>query len=207
MSFPTIAPQIREQREAESCAYQLYVACEDAVTNAGGRIIYDASLLHSDTMGCMIPNKTGRSTIVVSSEYDDIVLEALIMAHETGHFFDPTIVRLNGKQRTRREEAESEIVATGVALILANWFGLMDHCAQSWFDDQFTLHANNSKYFMESRAYYRRLDQAAMSVLPPQGQQWLYEWRNQPDALPVERTYWSRMSDKAQQFGDRLVNA
>ena len=187
-------------RAAERCAYRLIEACEAAVHAAGGRIIYDGSQLPSDLYGCMVANRAGHRTIFVTDEYDDIMFESVILAHETAHFFDPWLIRVQDRPKSRRETHQSEMVAHGASMVLATFYGLDDHYDMGWFEDCIQSHLVHDKYFNESRAYFRRIDAAANSVLPSEGRQWLWKWRTGPGHLPAEVPLSNRVSSRFEKW-------
>ena len=89
----TAAIDPRRKRAAERRAFRLIDACETAVVAARSRVIYDADLLDPDLYGCVIHNRCGKRTIIVSDAYDDLTSEAFLMAHETAHFLDTAGIR------------------------------------------------------------------------------------------------------------------
>ena len=174
------------QHEADRRAARLIDACERAVVHYGGKVIYDADLLPADAVGVVVPKRWGIPTIVISDEYDDLVEVAGIVAHETAHFFDPTLMRMGDRFRDEWTTNQGEAVARAGAAILLTYYGVAAYydMAQLW--DEVAHYTRRDKYFTESRAYVRRVDAAVRRVLPPEGQAWLTAHRNRPDRRPEE---------------------
>lgn len=167
----------RDKQAADRRAYRLIEACENAVHAAGGRIIYDADLLDPDLYGCLIPTRGGRRTIIISDNYNDVTTEAFFLAHETAHFFDPTLIRYRDEFPDEAEQNRGEAVAHFATKILLGWYGMQGDVYMSWIDNRIREHTRRDKYYVESRDLYRRADAAACAVLPPEGQQWLWRER------------------------------
>ena len=177
---------LQTPHEADQRSAGLIDACERAVVHYGGKVIYDADLLPADADGLLVPKRWGIPTIVVSDAYDDFVEVAGILAHETAHFFDPTLMRMGDRFRDEWTMNQGEAVARAGAAILLTYYGVAAFydMAQLW--DEVAYYTRRDKYFTESRAFIRRVDAAVRRVLPPEGQAWLTAHRNRPDRRPEE---------------------
>ena len=190
----------RRKRAAETRAYRLVDACETEVNAAGGRVIYDADLLDPDLYGCVIPDRGGKRTIIVSDAYDDLTSEAFFVAHETAHFFDPALIRFGYRFPSQFDQDCGEAVAHYASKIMIAWFGMTEDVRVNWIDNRILEHSERHKYFRQSRALYRRPDAAASAVLPQEGRQWLWNERRRAGHRPEEIPLSERVAKRAQKW-------
>ena len=142
---------LRVRQEADRRAARLIDACERAVIRYGGKIIYDADLLPADTDGLLEAKRWGIPTIIVSDAYDDLVTEAGILAHETAHFFDPTLMRMGDRFRDEWTKNQGEAVARAAASVLLVYFGVSEFCDIKQIWDEIAYYTQRDKHFTQSR--------------------------------------------------------
>lgn len=188
------------QRAIDQRAFRLMHACETAVKNAGGRIIYDAELLDESLCGCLVPDRGGHRTIIVSDAYQNMTAEAVFMAHEAAHFFDPALIRFGDRYPNEFEQNRGETVAHAASGLLISYFDVGFDMDMSWIENRIAQHTARDKHFTSSRSFFRRVDAAAMAILPTEGHEWLRSFRRSPEQPRSGIPLTERLSGKAKEM-------
>lgn len=159
-----------------SLAASLRAACVAAVEHHGGQIVYDDTRLPSDAIGYLEPYTLD----VIVMPGLDAAQDAVVIAHETGHFFDYGLDETVATFSTQRQIDECEAIAWYVSEMTSRWFGVHDFCDPDWFPEQVNKYLPYQE-LINNNKLIDRADRALRRILPPAGQEWLTEHRRSED--------------------------
>ena len=153
-------------------AANLRDACAVAIERHGGRIVYDDTRLPSDAIGYLEPFTRD---IIIRPGLGALV-DAVTVAHETGHFFDYGLDETLSTYSTQREINECEAIAYYVSEMASRWFRVHDFCDPAWFPEQVNKYLPYQELINNDKLI-DRADRALRRILPSDGQQWLTDHR------------------------------
>lgn len=142
-------------------------ACLRAAGAAGTQCVYDSGELEDHVLGMFTGDPQPSSRIIIIRQGMDPLSEALVIAHEIGHLFDPALNTYAMEHYYARNMDTCEAVAHYASYLIADAFLLTPHIRQRWFDELIEEHCS-VQAMIQSDAMVHRADVGALKVIPPE---------------------------------------